>query len=183
MRAGTVRVLTRRAVAVVAAAVLLSGCGDGEPDTREPRGRPTASASEARAATSSAEVQADIRAGMAAGGFGEPRFARNEADGPFGACVLTALVSTPVDPDPKDTARLAAEMKRRGWSRTDFWAEDGMQVLSLRKAPWTLDVGGGTVPKDQPALPRGELPQDFTGVVLSVADRDCLDRAYARRSS
>lgn len=176
------RVLTERAAAVVAAAALLSGCGDGEPATRKPSAAPTTSVSEAPAAATSAVVQADARAGLAAGGFDEPRFTRNEADGQFSACVLRALVSTAADPEPQDTARLAAEMKRRGWTRTGFWAEDGMQMLSLRKSPWTLDIDGGTVPKDQSALPEGGLPQDFTGLILSMADRDCLDRVHARLS-
>ncbi|MCM3299580.1 hypothetical protein [Streptomyces pseudogriseolus] len=168
---------------MVAAALLLCGCGAGEPDARKPGRTPTASASEAAAATTSATVEADIRAGMAAGGFDEPRFTRSGANGESAPCVRTALVSTAEDPDPKDTARLAAEMKRRGWSQTMFWTEDGMQMLSLRKTPWTLDVGGATISKDQLTTPQGEMPEDFTGLVLSVADRDCLDRTYARLRS
>lgn len=177
------RVLTKRAVAVVAAAVLLSGCSDGEPDTRKPSKRPTASTGGTPAATSAAEARADVRAGLAAGGFGAPRFTRNEANGPFAACVLTAVLPTAADPDRKDTARLAAEMKRRGWTRTEFWAEDGLQMLSLRKTPWTLDVGGGTVPKDRLALPDGALEQDFTGLILSLTDRLCTDRTHASLAS
>ena len=176
------RVLTKRAVAVMAAAVLLSGCGDGEPDARRPSETPTANAAEKPAAATSAAVQADVRAGLAAGGFDAPRFTRNEANAPFTACVLTAVVSTAADPDPKATARLAAEMKRRGWTQTEFWAEDGMQMLSLTKTPWTLDVGGGTVPEDQLALPEGEPAQDFTGLFLSMADRACQDRVLAGRT-
>lgn len=176
------RVLTKRAVAVVAAAVLLSGCGDGEPDARKPSETPTASAAEQPAAPTSAAVQADVRAGLAAGGFDTPRFTRNEANGPFTACALTAVVSTAADPDPKATARLAAEMKHLGWTQTEFWAEDGMQMLSLTKTPWTLEIGGGTVPEDQLPLPEGRPAQDFTGLILSAADRACQDRVLARRT-
>lgn len=196
---GSVRVLPKRAVtAVVAATMLLAGCGGGETDVREPperaggagAGSPsvsgTASPGTGPAAMSPAEARADIRAGLAAGGFETPRFAEPEANGIFGACAVTALVPTTVDPDPKNTARLADELKDRGRVQEKFWASDGMQTLSLRKAPWTLDVLGGTLPKEHLAadLPEEQRAdtEDFTGLFVSAADRACMDQVHASQS-
>lgn len=189
--------LSKRAVAVVAA-VLLAGCGGGETDAGKPPGKAggadTGSPSGSRtggpgtdpAAMSSAEARADIRAGLAAGGFETPRFSEPGTSGIFGACVVTALVPTAAEPDPKDTARLAGELKDRGWVQEDSWADDGMQTLSLRKAPWTLDILGGTLPKEQlaAALPEEQSAdaEDFTGLSVSAVDRACADQAHASRS-
>ncbi|MFC8423835.1 hypothetical protein ACFUN7_23660 [Streptomyces sp. NPDC057236] len=135
---------------------------------------------------SSAEARADVRAGFAAGGFETPRFTEPGTDGIFGACAVTALVPTTAEPDPKDTARLAGELKERGWVQEDSWADDGMRTLSLRKARWTLDILGGTLPKEQlaAALPEEQSAdaEDFTGLSVSAVDRACADQAHAGQS-
>ncbi|MFZ4186350.1 hypothetical protein [Streptomyces pseudogriseolus] len=82
------------------------------------------------------------------------------------------MVSTAAEPDPGGFERMADELKRRGWLRTEFWTDDRIQMLSLRKTPWTLDFIGGTG-----ALP--EQAQDFTGLSVNAVDRDCANRVAA----
>lgn len=184
-------------VVFLTAAVLLVGCGNGETDragrsgdgkeagTRTGGGA-TASASTGAATTgtemSHAEVQEDIGAGMRAGGFPAPRFVAPKDDDEFGACAFSGGTSTDTDPAPKDTARLAGELKRRGWVQEDFWAEDGMTVLSMRNGTWTLDILGGSVSKEEAAksLPEDERAgaQDVTGLTLMAVDRACQARVY-----
>ncbi|MFC9116142.1 MULTISPECIES: hypothetical protein [Streptomyces] len=70
---------------------------------------------------------------------------------------------------------MADELKQRGWLQTKFSTNNGIQVLSLRKAPWTPDFIGGTG-----ALP--EQAQDFTGLSVNAVDRDCANRVAASLS-
>ncbi|MCA2203923.1 hypothetical protein ACPCSQ_29840 [Streptomyces griseoincarnatus] len=168
------RVLPKGVVAAMAAAILLSGCADEAAEPASPGTGTKASRDKPRAAISLAEARADIRAGLAAGEFEGARFSEMD-NREFSACAVTAVVSTAAEPDPRDTEQMADELKQRGWLQTKFSTNGGIQVLSLRKTPWTLDFIGGTG-----ALP--EQAQDFTGLSVNAVDRDCANRVAASLS-
>ncbi|MEU2400610.1 hypothetical protein ABZ764_21825 [Streptomyces pseudogriseolus] len=169
------RVLPKGVVAAVAAAMLLSGCADQGAEPDSPGTGTTASRNRPGAAVSLAEARADIRAGLAAGEFEGARFSETKDNRAFSACAVTAVVSTAAEPDPKGFERMADELKQRRWLRTKLWADEGIQMLSLRRTPWTLDFIGGTG-----ALP--EQAQDFTGLSVNAVDRDCANRVAASLS-
>ncbi|QER89357.1 hypothetical protein F3L20_28935 [Streptomyces tendae] len=151
------------------------GGGNEGAEPESPGTGTTASRDTPRAAISLAGAQADIRAGLAAGEFEGARFSETKDNREFSACAVTAVVSTAAEPDPRETERMADELKQRGWLQTKFSTNNGIQVLSLRKAPWTPDFIGGTG-----ALP--EQAQDFTGLSVNAVDRDCANRVAASLS-
>ncbi|MFJ4470175.1 hypothetical protein ACIP2X_22260 [Streptomyces sp. NPDC089424] len=131
---------------------------------------------------SQSEVQAGIAAGMRAGGFSEPRYVALENDDPFDACMIDGGTSTDTDPSPKDIALLSGELKRQGWVQEDYWAEEGMTLLYMRRGAWTVTFMGGTLTKEEVAerLPEDEraAAQKIKGLRVAAVDRACQNRVY-----
>ncbi|MGW9028015.1 hypothetical protein ACWGQ5_28415 [Streptomyces sp. NPDC055722] len=97
------------AAAVIVAAVLLTACG-GSGREAEAGGRSAVAADQATVTPDA--VKDDIRAALAAGDFGPPRFiAAKELLSP---CEVGAIVRTGTKPDPEAVAKVVAGLKGRG---------------------------------------------------------------------
>ncbi|MGW2931855.1 hypothetical protein ACWDA7_08305 [Streptomyces sp. NPDC001156] len=113
-------------------------------------------------------VKDDIRAALAAGDFGPPRFiAAKELLSP---CEVGAIVRTGTKPDPEAVAKVVAGLKGRGWREMGQQSFTTQDARGLEKRSWMLNFVAGTVSEQAvsfgPAAERQERAEPFEGLVL-----------------
>ncbi|MGW5276855.1 hypothetical protein ACWEQP_30760 [Streptomyces sp. NPDC004044] len=79
----------------------------------------------------------DIRAAVAAGDFGPPRFVA--ADRLLGPCEVGAVVRAGSKPDPEVIAEVVAGLKDRGWRQKRQGSTDVNDAWGLERRGWVLN--------------------------------------------
>jgi hypothetical protein len=172
---GTVLSATVTAVVVVA----LAGCGSGG-------GGGSAAPTESKVSVAGAGertvtvsvVQGDVRAAVAAGGFGRPEFGKKTSSAMRARpCQVAARVRTRTAPDRNAAERVIAELKKRGWTATEPMVDKGSIGWAVDRAGWALTVFAGEVSAREmsSALPAEEADgaREFKGVTFYGFGRAC----------
>ncbi|MER6976237.1 hypothetical protein ABT317_04085 [Streptomyces carpinensis] len=156
---------------MIVAAVMLAACGGGERDSgADAEGGHSAVAAD-RAAVIREAVRDDIRAAVAAGDFGPPRFiAAKELLSP---CEVSAVVRGGTKPDPEAVAKVVTRLKNRGWGKTRQHSSAADEGWSLEKKGWMLTFVSGTVSEKAvafgPDVERQGRAKPFEGLVFRGA--------------
>ncbi|MGW3283088.1 hypothetical protein ACWDR3_00410 [Streptomyces sp. NPDC001002] len=166
------------AAVTVVGVVALAGCGGGGGGSAEPtESKVSVAGADERTVTVSA-VQGDVRAAVAAGGFGRPAFAdERSATMRRHPCQVAARVRTHTAPDRKAVERVVAELKDRGWTADEPFADESGIGWGLDRDDWTLSVEAGETYSQEmwAALPPEEADMDgeFNWVVIFGFGGDC----------
>ncbi|MFJ4789555.1 hypothetical protein [Streptomyces sp. NPDC088794] len=153
----------------VVVAVALAGCGGGDGDGGGgSKGKASAVDAGERTVTVAA-VQGDVRAAVAAGGFGRPAFAdERSATMRRHPCQVAARVRTHTAPDRKAAERVVAELTDRGWTAEEPFVDESGIAWALDRDGWTLSViAGDAYPQEMwAALPPEDGDGGFEGVAF-----------------
>ncbi|MGW2770676.1 hypothetical protein [Streptomyces sp. NPDC001275] len=152
---------------MIVAAVVLTACGGEERSGTEAKGGGRSAVASDRATVTPGAVQDDIRAAVAAGDFGPPRFiAEKEL---LSSCV-GAVVQAGTKPDPKAVAKVVTGLKNRGWRETMQRSFAVNSAWGLEKEGWMLNFVAGTVSENavsfKPAAERQGRAEPFEGLVF-----------------
>ncbi|MEU6606725.1 hypothetical protein ABZ922_16995 [Streptomyces shenzhenensis] len=131
------------AAAVIVAAVVLTACGGEERSGAETAGGGRSAAAADQATVTPDAVRDDIRAAVAAGDFGSPRFVAAEAL--LSSCEVGAVVRAGAKPDPAAVTKVVAGLKDRGWRVTRQRSSAAADGWGLEKDGWMLTFVAGTV--------------------------------------
>jgi hypothetical protein len=170
--------------AIFVAISLAAGCGGSGVGHREATGqKATAAASPTPAKSVSVTVgtvRRDLRAAVAAAGFEGLVFPPVRSDVlRRNPCQVIARVETNTVPKPAVTAKIAAELRLRGWRGTGPYEDprEPGQEYTFHHLWWDLNVTAGSVSKEQMAagLPIEAKSKafDFTGIAFYGIRRDC----------
>ncbi|MGW5124510.1 hypothetical protein ACWEQ7_10725 [Streptomyces sp. NPDC004069] len=156
------------AAAVMVAAVVLTACGGEERSDAEAKGRGRSAVAADQATVTPGAVQDDIRAAVAAGDFGPPRFiAEKEL---LSSCEVGAVVQAGTKPDPKAVAKVVTGLKNRGWRETTQRSFAVNSAWGLEKKGWMLNFVAGTVSENAVSFKPAAEPQGraelFEGLVF-----------------
>ncbi|MER5480662.1 hypothetical protein ABT026_27360 [Streptomyces sp. NPDC002734] len=176
-----------RFVAACVAVPVLASCGgtDGDEARTKPSGDAgkATPAAEETAPVTRASAEREVRAAVDAGGFGQPRFVDLPKSDITASCVVYGHVRTPEDPDEKSVRSVVAALEKNGWRRTGGFYKTYGSLFSLEREEWTLDVMTGSLTADQMAAAApdasAEETQEFTGMTVTVIDRECAHAAIA----